>query len=125
MPINVLSINAHGLNHPVERQSLWQTAQTHYSDIVCVQDTHFSSIAPPKCSNKHFLHIYQASFPAKKRGVLIAIRDSLTFQLQHSLLDPNGLYIILVCSINKVTYTLLNIYAPNDHQMNKLSHAYT
>lgn len=38
------------------------------------------------------------------------------FQPSTVSLDPEGRYIILVCTINKETYTLINLYAPNAHQ---------
>lgn len=59
--------------------------------------------------------------PPKKR-VLIAVKDTVTFQPHQVTLDPNGWYIILTCTINNVNYTLINIYAPNVHQMRFLKH---
>lgn len=69
------------------------------------------------CTNSHFPHVYSASFASKKRGVLIVVRNSVTFHLNQSVSDPEGRYIILVCTINKIVYTLVNIYAPNIKQM--------
>lgn len=96
----VLSLNAIGLNHPAKRASLWNTALAHNSDVLCVQETHFRSDGPPLCQHKYFPHMFKANFTKKKREVMIAIKDTVTFQLHHSILDPNGRYIVLICSIN-------------------------
>lgn len=47
---------------------------------------------------------------------MIAIRDSLDFLLLDIEKDPEGRYIIIACKVNKVTYTIINIYAPNSCQ---------
>lgn len=117
MAINVLSINAKGLNHPAKRASLWKTALNHNSDVLCVQETHFDQNATPYCQHKAYPFIYKSCFSKKQRGVLIAIRDTVSFQLHTSSLDPEGRFIILVCTINNVAYTLVTIYVPNQRQM--------
>lgn len=117
MPLNILSLNSNGLNHPAKRHSLWQTAKKLQSDIVCVQKMHFSSSTTPLRTNSQFPHIPQGLLLSKKRGVIVAVRDTVDFHLHQELTDPNGRYIILVCFINKINYTLLNIYAPNTYQM--------
>lgn len=77
MPITVLSLNANGLNHPAKKHSLWKTALDLKCDILCVQETHFKSTATPAYVNRHFPHVYAAPFTSK-RGVLIAVRNSVT-----------------------------------------------
>lgn len=111
MPLTVLLLNANRLNHPAKRHSLWKTAM----DLKC--DILFTSTAAPTCRNKHFSQIFSAPFTSKKRGVLIAVKDSVSFHMKHSVLDTEGRYIILMCTINNIAYTLVNIYAPNVKQM--------
>lgn len=113
MSINFLSVNANGLNHPAKWSSLWKTELSDGCDILCVQETHFTLDKAPQCAHKNFPHIFKADYMCKQRGVLIAVRDSLTFTLLKCYSDPEGRYIILVCTLDNVTYTLVNIYAPN------------
>lgn len=120
MDINILSINAKGLNHPAKRASLWKTTLTHNSDILCFQETHFAHDNTPYCQHKSFSHIYKACYSRKQRGVLIAIKDTVSFQLQNCILDPEGRYIILLCTIENTTYTIVTLYAPNQRQMSFL-----
>lgn len=117
MPINCLSINARGLNHPAKRLSMWKEATTHKADVLCVQETHFQLTKAPSCSHKDYPHVYMACTPEKKKaGVLIALRNTVSFQQKDIVLDPNGRYIILKGDINSKPYTLVSLYAPNTHQ---------
>lgn len=52
------------------------------------------------------------TFP-RKNGVLVAIKDTVTFYLLQDHIDPHGCFIILVAEIDRVIYTLVNLYAPN------------
>lgn len=117
MPLNILSLNAKGLNHPAKRHSLWLTAEKMQSDILCIQETHLLPSSTTLCTNSKFPQIYHATYSTKKRGVLIAIKKDVEFHLLQCISDPNGRYIILICTINKTTYTILNVYAPNSQQM--------
>lgn len=117
MPLNILSLNAKGLNHPAKRHSLWLTAEKMQSDILCIQETHLLPSSTTLCTNSKFPQIYHATYSTKKRGVLIAIKKDVDFHLLQCISDPNGRYIILICTINKTTYTILNVYAPNSQQM--------
>lgn len=117
MPLNILSLNAKGLNYPAKRHSLWRTAEKLQSDIICVQQTHLLSQSTSLCSNRKFPTIYHSTFTSKKRGVLIAIKHNIDFRLTQEISDPQGRFLILLCTINNVKYTLLNIYAPNTQQM--------
>lgn len=85
-------------------------------DILCIQETHFSQDKQPKCTDKSFPYIFQACASTKKRGMLIAINKSLAFKLHTSVIDPKGRYIILVCKLNNIMYTLVNLYVPNSGQ---------
>lgn len=117
MPLKWLSLNVKGLNHPAKRFSFWEEASKAKADIVCVQETHFHQAATPKCTHKDYQHTFFANATEKKRGVLIAVGKSMSFQLKSSHLDPNGRFIILTGDLNSKPYTLVTIYAPNSHQI--------
>lgn len=117
MTINFLTNNAKGLNHLAKKALLWKTALSHGSDVLCMQETHFAQYATPHYQHKSFPHIYNACYSRKQRGVQIAIRDAVSFQLQTCILDPEGRFIILVCLIDNVTYTIVTVYALNHRQI--------
>lgn len=117
MALNVLSINAKGINHPVKRKSLWKDAILHNSDILCAQETHFSSLASPKCTHKNYSFIFTANADSKTKGVLITIRDTIAFKLHEEIKDPQGKFLILICKLNLIMYTIVTMYSPNKHQI--------
>lgn len=117
MTIKILTINAKGLNHPAKRSSLWKLAEESTCDILCVQETHFQASNPPRCTHKNFNTTFSACASTKKKGVLVAIKNMLTFQLHTCTTDQDGRYIILVCSINDAVYTIVTVYTPNTQQL--------
>lgn len=70
---------------------------------------------PPVC--RSFSQIFISSAPVKKRGILLAIGDTISFQLHDSYFDSEGRFIILVCTINTKLLTLVSLYVPNSHQL--------
>lgn len=120
MTFKFLTISAKGLNHPAKRSSLWKLAEQSKSNILCVQETHFHASNPPTCKHKNFPNIFTACAPAKKKGILVAIKN-FVFQLQNCIMDQNDRYLIRLCSINHTLYTIVTVYAPNTHQLCFLS----
>lgn len=121
MSVKIISINANGLNHPAKRASLWHTAIQQKAQIICAQGTHFLDGHAPMCTHRDFPKIFSVPSSTKRKGILVAIHKSIDFHLQTSVSDPNGRYLILVCSINGFTMTLAVIYAPNTHQVRVLN----
>lgn len=118
MTITCLSINARGLNHPAKRFSLWKEANKQKADILCVQETHFQLNNTPYCAHKDYPYLYMACTPHhKKGGVLLASKNSLSFQPKDIVLDEGGRYIIATGDINSKPYTIVTLYAPNSHQI--------
>lgn len=66
-------------------------------------------------------HIYlKLQLSTKQKGVLIAIRDSVSFYLLETHTDPEGRYLIVVGTFNNNPYTIVNLYAPNTNQLHFL-----
>lgn len=68
-----------------------------------------------------FPHIFLAIGPSKERGVAIAIKDSVQFTQLETHMDTASRFIILICEINQVKYTLVNLYLPNTKQISFLN----
>lgn len=117
MVIKIISFNVHGLNHPAKRASVWREALKLQADVLCIQETHFSSCNMPCVHHKKFPHTFLASAPTKQKGVLIAIKDTVAFNLLETQTDPEGSYLILVGELNNKPFTIVNLYALNFHQI--------
>lgn len=122
MAPKVISFNVKGLKSPHKRKALQKEFRSLQGDIVFLQETHFLKHKHPSLFLKCFSHIYMANAEKKKAGVLIAINDSLSFNLKDSLVDDKGGYLILICEIDRILYILVNVYAPNVKQMAFLKH---
>lgn len=62
-------------------------------------------------------HIFSCLRPMKQMGVLIAIRESVAFTLKEAHIDPAG-------ELNNKPFTIVNLYAPNSHQIRFLKRLY-
>lgn len=113
MNLKLYSLNVKGLNSPYKRRALWTDALKHECDIICIQESHFALDKTPKFNHHKFPHIFLSSCKKKKKGVITAIKDTISFKLINLINDAQGRYIILVASIDNVIYTIVNIYAPN------------
>uniref|UniRef100_A0A8C5MBQ6 exodeoxyribonuclease III n=1 Tax=Leptobrachium leishanense TaxID=445787 RepID=A0A8C5MBQ6_9ANUR len=119
--LKILSYNVKGLNAPVKRHSLAADVLRLKPDVVCLQETHFKRLAHPPLRIRNFSTQYHATGPTKARGVSILIRSDVVYQLHRKISDPQGRYLILVCSLNHKTYTLVNVYSPNTEQLSFIS----
>lgn len=52
---------------------------------------------------------------------MIAIKNTVTYQLIHSYIVQSGRYSILICNIDNVLCTLVNTYVPNTRQISFLN----
>lgn len=103
----LLSLNAKGLNHPAKRASLWRTAQESHSEIICIKETHFKNTVEPHCTNKNFTYVYRTTGPTEKNRVMIAIKNTIAFTLHNSIIDAEGRYLALDCTLDNTRYTIL------------------
>lgn len=117
MGLKLLTLNANGLNHLAKWRAIWKEAVKHEADILTIQETHFQKNETPLCSHPSFPHVFLSSTGVKKHGVLLAIKDSVDFVLHESLIDDDGRYIILICSIENTLLTIVALYAPNTHPL--------
>lgn len=63
--------------------------------------------------HKNIPHAFTACSSSKSKGVFKAVKDSINFQLIYCISDPQGRYLILICTINDAVFTLANVYAQN------------
>ena len=83
-------------------------------DVYLTQDTHltpktipyFNAIWPGKC--------YHSCGTFNSRGTAILFKHNIQHNIVHEEYCNEGNYVILVCSIFINTFTIINIYGPND-----------
>lgn len=122
MVFKILSFNVHGLNHPAKRASVWRKALKLQADVLCLQETNFAASGAPRFGHRQFPHLFFA--PAKKCGVLIAVRDTVALKVQTTHVDPEGRYLILIGELNNKPFTVVTLYAPNSRQIRFLKNLF-
>uniref|UniRef100_A0A8C5M4Y7 Reverse transcriptase domain-containing protein n=1 Tax=Leptobrachium leishanense TaxID=445787 RepID=A0A8C5M4Y7_9ANUR len=115
--MKIFSLNVKGLNIPHKRHSLYTDINSERPDIICLQETHFKHSAFPRLYLPQYTTQFHATSPTKTKGVSILIQNRIAFSLIHKVVDPNGRFIILTCSLNHIVYTIVNVYSPNDSQL--------
>lgn len=48
---------------------------------------------------------------------MVAIRDSVAFELHAEIVDPQGRYLLLACLLNSTPFTIVAAYVPNTGQL--------
>uniref|UniRef100_A0A8C5LVW1 Reverse transcriptase domain-containing protein n=1 Tax=Leptobrachium leishanense TaxID=445787 RepID=A0A8C5LVW1_9ANUR len=114
--LKVFSMNTKGLNIPHKRHSLYTDLKSTSPDVVCLQETHFKRQAHPRLYLPQYTTQLHAMSSTKSRGVSILIHKRVAFQMHRKVVDPNGRFLLLVCSLNHKVYTIANIYCPNESQ---------
>lgn len=59
--------------------------------------------------HKLYPQVFTASGPKKKCRVLIAVSHNVAFNLNDMIKDTAGRFIVLVCEMNNVMYTIINL----------------
>lgn len=115
--LNIISLNAKGLNTPEKRRMLLHDMRRARADIVLLQETHFRENSLPLLKNRHYPMVFHSNYTeAKSRGVSILISSRVPWKLIDSQTDREGRFLFLKGQIGDKTVTLANLYAPNNHQ---------
>ena len=123
--LRLLSLNCRGLGSPEKRRDVLDYLKTLQYDLFLLQDTHltkrkvsfFNTLWPGKC--------YHSFGTFNSRGTSILFNP----QTQHRVIQEEhcttGNYNIITCQMFLNTYTIINVYGPNDdrpsffHQINQ------
>ena len=113
--LHILSLNCQGLRDKMKRKRLQQYLLQQKTDIVLLQETHFTHEIAETIRQEFIewkvLHSYGGS---NNKGCSIFIRNSVNHVLLSQYNDQNGRYNLINIEIKNNTYTLLNIYAFNN-----------
>lgn len=82
------------------------------SIIALLQETHLSEGEHKKLRREW---VNQVLHLVKKRGVAILINKTLAFSLEKNIQDKLGRFVMVVGTIGEKEVSILNLYAPNEH----------
>ena len=113
--LHLISLNVQGLREKSKRLRLNQWIIQQQTDIAFLQETHFTNDVI-KTLNIDFedWSLYHSFGTTNCNGVSILISKKLDSSVIDVISDPNGRYLFMNIETHNNTFSLLNIYAPND-----------
>ena len=112
--IRLYSWNVRGLRDVNKRKALYQVLNEKNIDICLVQETFLTAELEKEISLEWkgvAIHNYGSNH---SKGVSVFIKDDSKVKIDTLFKDNDGRVILLNLNINNETYTLVNIYAPNN-----------
>ena len=110
--IRFLSWNVNGLGGPVKRSRVFSHIKDMKADIAFLQETHMRVCDQTRLRKPWVGQIFHSSFDSRSRGTAILLHKRLQFSLDHSILDPNGRYTIVVGKLLQTPVVMVCAYAP-------------
>jgi exodeoxyribonuclease-3 len=114
MTINckLLTLNVRGLNKEGERRSVFRYVKSKNIDVCYLQETYSSKSIENTWKNQWGGQVFYSHGSNHAKGVMIIIRPGFNIDVEKTVCDKNGRYILLHAKQNGQKVMLLNIYAP-------------
>ena len=112
--IKILSLNCRGLGSSKKRRDVLHYLKNMNYDIYFLQDTHLTDRKEPLLSSVWRGKSYHSFGTFNSRGTSILINPQLQHDIIYEEKCKKGDFILSVIKIHGNTYTLLNIYGPNE-----------
>ena len=113
--MDCVSLNVRGLNDIQKRRTIFQWLQYNKYSIICIQETFLIDSKVKEFNNdwdgKSF---HTTSNSSHSRGVSILFNKDFDFELINIVKSNDGRALLLNISYNSQTYTVVNLYAPNN-----------
>lgn len=115
--LRCVSLNVNGLQAKPKRQAIFDLLRKGQYDIALLQETH--------CTNK-IESIWKAEWGgdiifsnglSNSRGVAVLLKRGFDFTINHQEIDDQGRLIILQITKDQTSFTIANVYAPTQCQL--------
>lgn len=87
------------------------------TDIALLQETHLSPQELNKLKQKWVSQVFSSGYNSKSRGVAVLIHKNISFQIEKTVTDPEGRFILLKAHLFNKPIIIINIYAPNENHL--------
>ena len=114
----VITFNVKGLGSFEKRRKVFNYLKKHTTAnaIAFLQETHSTETSETIWKAQWGGEVRYSHGESDSRGVLIAFREGLSFQIENEIKDKNGCILILQVNIQGSNYILINIYNANTEQ---------
>lgn len=110
------SLNANGLRLAPKRKALFSKFHKDETDFVFLQETHTTPQDEKIWLSQWNGHGIFAHGRSNSRGVSILLKQGTKPEILHSIIDPNGRFILIQLKRDNEEITLLNVYAPTQSE---------
>ena len=110
----VISANCQGLHDFKKRKDVLHYYKQSQCNILCLQDTHFTSDMENDIRNEWGYEVYFNSFSSKSRGVAIFLNNNFEVKVHKKMSDETGNLLALDLTIENKRMSLITIYGPNN-----------
>ena len=110
--LNIYSFNCRGLGNKIKRASVFEWLKHLKGDIYLLQETHSSLETENSWRQQWNGNLIFSHGETNSRGVAILTAKNLEFKIHSQILDNNGRFVLLDCSVNDINYIFVNLYAP-------------
>ena len=111
--LNLLSVNARGLNTPHKRTTVLEFLRRENIDFAMIQESHLLLRDSGRLANKFYPPIAASSAATKCKGVMVLCKRKLKLEVIDSWADDAGRIAIAKICMDGKNIALISAYAPN------------
>lgn len=112
--LRFLSLNCRGLAGQEKRRDVVDFLKKSSCHIAFLQDTHMTDHIIPFFNTLWKGKSYHSFKTSNSRGSAILIKSTVPHEIIHEKTDPDGNFVLIVCKIRSVVYTMVSVYGPNE-----------
>ncbi len=110
--LSLSSLNCRGLADGRKRRAVFQWLKTYHQGIILLQETHSTTLGEKLWLDEWGCEIYFSHGSNNARGVAILFPKGMHCNIQTSVIDDEGRYIVLDIITDEWKMLLCNVYAP-------------
>ena len=116
--LEIITFNVKGLGSFEKRRKVFNYLKKHTTAnaIAFLQETHSTEASETIWKVQWGGEVRYSHGESDSRGVLIAFREGLSFEIENEIKDKSGHILILQVNIQGSNYILINIYSANTEQ---------
>ncbi len=113
--LNCVSYNVKRINNSIKRKKLFGQLRDLQCSVALVHNTHLTEKEHSKLKQEWIDQVYSASCKnGKRRGIAVLFIKSVYDHNEELIHDDDGLYVMVVGTIEDVKVIILSLYAPNE-----------
>lgn len=112
--MKVCTLNVKGLASDEKRKDVLNWLYSQPFDIYCLQETHCSEQLKNEWKREWGGECFLTTFSSESRGSAILFKRNLGYNVNKSMIDPDGRYVLLEVNIDDKKILIGSVYAPNE-----------